>query len=184
MVTHPHPPQDFHPLSASGAELERYGFPPRPDAVRARTPYAHWKKIVSVPRVANPTLQQTTIYNGPIRNMSICQTLQNGIVSTTSPNWSGYAIIGAIGTFEQNNAYVFSQWVVPRAQQGFGVCHGFGIILRNGTDSMALVQTTSCRPAPKRTRTAQVRHQYRFIQPRSNGTRSRRPGKHSRCPAR
>jgi len=125
VVTHAHPPQDFHPLSASGAELERYGFPPRPDAVRARTPYAHWKKIVSVPRVANPTLQQTTIYNGPIRNMSIVRALKNGIVSATSQNWSGYAITGAIGTFVENNAYVFSQWVVPRAQQAFGVCSGF-----------------------------------------------------------
>ena len=64
---------------------------------------------MSVPRVANPTLQQTTIYNGPIRNISIVRALKNGIVSATSQNWSGYAITGAIGTFVENNAYVFSQ---------------------------------------------------------------------------
>jgi hypothetical protein len=80
---------------------------------------------VSVPRVANPTLQQTTIYNGPVRNMSIVRTLKNSIVSVASQSWSGYAITGAVGTFAQNDANVFSQWVVPRAQQAFGVCNGF-----------------------------------------------------------
>jgi Peptidase A4 family len=125
VVKYPQPPANFHPLSASDAELERHGFPPRPDAIRARTPYEHWKKLVSVPRVANPILQQTTIYNGPVQHLLTGQTLRNGIVSTTSTNWSGYAVIGASGTFTSNNSFVFAEWVVPRAQQGFGVCDGF-----------------------------------------------------------
>jgi hypothetical protein len=69
VVTYPQPPAGFNPLSASDAEFEQYGFPPRPDAQSAPDQYAHWKKLVSVPRVANPTLQQTTIYNGPAQGV-------------------------------------------------------------------------------------------------------------------
>jgi hypothetical protein len=59
------PPAGFDPLTASDKELTRYGFPPRPDPEKVPEAYAHWQKLVSVPRIANPTLQQTTIYNGP-----------------------------------------------------------------------------------------------------------------------
>ena len=57
--------------------------------------------------------------------MSIGETLDNGIVSTTSSNWSGYAVTGANGTFGKNNKFHFSEWVVPVAQQAVGVCNGF-----------------------------------------------------------
>ncbi len=65
VVSYPQPPAGFDPLTASDKELTRYGFPPRPDPEKAPEAYAHWRKLVSVPRIANPTLQQTTIYNGP-----------------------------------------------------------------------------------------------------------------------
>ena len=125
VVLYPQPPPDLDPLSASDAELAQYGFPPRPDAQSVPEAYAHWLKLVSVPRVANPKLSQTTIYNGPARHVSIGETLDNGIVSTTSNNWSGYAVTGANGTFRKNNNFIFFEWVVPIAQQAFGVCNGF-----------------------------------------------------------
>jgi hypothetical protein len=124
VVNYPLPPVNFHPLSASDAELEGHGFPPRPD-VRAPTAYEHWKRLVSVPRVANPVLQQTRIYNGRAQRLLTGQTLSNGAVAATSLNWSGYVVTAASGTFTSNGSYVYAEWVVPRAQQAFGVCNGF-----------------------------------------------------------
>jgi hypothetical protein len=124
VIAYPAPPADFHPLSASDAELADYGFPPRPDARTAPTAYAHWTKLVSVPRVANPQLQQTKIYNGPIRHLLTGQSLRNQTVGATATNWSGYAVLVPSGTFTINNSLVISEWVVPRAQQAFGVCNG------------------------------------------------------------
>ena len=124
VVSYPQPPADLDPLSASDAELEQYGFPPRPDAQSAPEAYTHWQKLVSVPRIASPKLQQTTIYNSPAQHVLIGETLDNLSVSTTSDNWSGYAVTGAKGTFTKNDSFIFLEWVVPIAQQAFGVCNG------------------------------------------------------------
>lgn len=124
VMGYPSPPPKFQPFSASDTELENYGFPPRPNAARVPTAYAGWKRLVSVPRVGNPKLQQTTIYNGAIQNFSIRQTLRNGTVAINSSNWSGYADVAPSGTFTANDSYVIAEWVVPRAQQAFGVCNG------------------------------------------------------------
>jgi hypothetical protein len=67
VFTYPQPPPGFDPLSASGAELAKYGFPPRPDPRRAPALYERWRRMVSMPRPANPTLRSTNIYNGPAR---------------------------------------------------------------------------------------------------------------------
>lgn len=125
VVSYPQPPADLDPLSASDAELAQYGYPPRPDNKSTPEVYSHWQKLVSVPRVANPTLSQTTIYNGPARHVLTGKTLDNGIVSTSSSNWSGYAVTGTSGTFAQNESLIFAEWVVPVAQQAVGVCNGF-----------------------------------------------------------
>jgi len=124
VVAYPQPPADLSPLSASDADLGQYGFPPRPDAQSAPDEYAHWKKLVSVPRVANPKLQQTTIYNGPVQGLSVGQTLHNGAAASLSYNWSGYAVTAGKGTFKKNNSAIYAEWVVPVAQQAFGVCNG------------------------------------------------------------
>jgi hypothetical protein len=124
VVTYPAPPPDLNPLSASDDELADYGYPPRPNELSAPAAYTHWRKLVTVPRVANPVLQQTTIYNGPAQHLLSGRTLNNGIVSATSSNWSGYAVTGASSTFTNNNSVIFAEWVVPVAQQAFGVCNG------------------------------------------------------------
>jgi hypothetical protein len=64
-VTSPRPPAGFNPLTASEEELQRYGFPPRPDAKQAPEAYSQWRKLVLVPRKGNPKLQPTRIYDGP-----------------------------------------------------------------------------------------------------------------------
>jgi hypothetical protein len=64
-VTSPLPPTGFDPITASNDELQRYGFPPRPDAKKAPEAYSQWRKLVLVPRTGNPELQPTRIYDGP-----------------------------------------------------------------------------------------------------------------------
>jgi Peptidase A4 family len=124
IITYPQPQAGLDRLSASDVELEQNGYPPRPDIVSAPKAYAHWKKLVSVPRSGNPILQATTVYAGPAQHAAAGRTGSGGIVSATTSNWSGYAVTAPSGTFAQNNSFIFAEWVVPVAQQTFGACHG------------------------------------------------------------
>lgn len=124
VVAYGQPPAGFDPVSASDPDLDRYGFPPRPDPQNAPGAFAHWQQLVSVPLAASPQLTQTTIYNGPPQHLTTGQGLSNGNVAATSGNWSGYAVVGPNGTFTSNNSFVFQEWVVPIAQTAFRVCNG------------------------------------------------------------
>jgi hypothetical protein len=61
------PPATFNPVAASPEALQQYGFPPRPDKLKAPEAYNAWVKAVSAPqtRLESPQLEQTSIYNGP-----------------------------------------------------------------------------------------------------------------------
>jgi hypothetical protein len=82
-----------------------------------------------MPRVPNPSLQQTRIYNGPAQHLLLNPKVHNGTptnqIQATSINWSGYAITAPMATFTNNSSWVLQEWVVPVAQQAFGVCNGF-----------------------------------------------------------
>ena len=39
-----HPPPNFSPLTASDAELDQFGFPPRPSAEEGADMMAHWER--------------------------------------------------------------------------------------------------------------------------------------------
>jgi hypothetical protein len=64
VFTYPQPPEGFDPLSASDAELAKYGFPPRPDLRKAPALYAQWRRMVSLPRAGRPIMRSAKIYNG------------------------------------------------------------------------------------------------------------------------
>jgi hypothetical protein len=64
VFTYPQPPEGFNPLSASDAELAKYGFPPRPDPQKTPPLYEQWRRMVSVPRAGKPIIRSTKIYNG------------------------------------------------------------------------------------------------------------------------
>lgn len=127
VLAYTQPPSDFDPLTASDAAVAQYGFPPRPDPQSAPGAYALWQKLVSTSqtRITNPDLQPTKTYHLPAQNLSSQgEIAANGAASYTSSNWSGYAISAANGTFNVNNAAVYAEYVVPIAQQAFGVCSG------------------------------------------------------------
>lgn len=120
------PPEGFDPVSASDAELAYHGFPPRPDQYDNPKAYESWARAMkaSKTRLA-PTLEQTNIFHGPAKlNQKVSEpgTLSNGL---SSNSWSGYLASG--GTTYGSSAafyYVYSEFVVPYAQQAFGVCNG------------------------------------------------------------
>ena len=84
----PSPPAGFNPLTASDAELDYYGFPPRPDAATAPGDYAFWAHIVTLPsKRVTPTFQQTNVYNGPAQNLVTAGRSVNGATGSHSNNW-------------------------------------------------------------------------------------------------
>jgi hypothetical protein len=103
----------FNPVTASDAELAAYGIPPRPDQSQPAL-YAHWVKLVTAPqtRLTNPSVQTTDIINGVARGRQDRGMIANA-VSTTTDNWSGYAISTAGGTFKKNNSSIFSEYTMP-----------------------------------------------------------------------
>jgi len=139
LIIAPAPPPGFNPLTASDAALKGLGFPPRPDASKNPTAYAHWNKMMSAAKThIVPELKSTNIYHGPARNVrpvdrttGVPQDLaapsrpaaSNGTL-TTSTNWSGWVDYQPSAPFLGNNSYVYGQWIIPFAQQAFGTCTG------------------------------------------------------------
>jgi Peptidase A4 family len=117
------PPAGFDPVAASDAQLDAYGFPPRPDATKAPGPYALWKTVVTRPvtRIV-PQLQATKAVNGPEKMAAEGQRLANGSVGATSGNWSGYVVTAGSDPFKADKTYIFASFTVPVAQQAFGRC--------------------------------------------------------------
>ncbi len=123
-VSAPLPPAHFNPLTASDEALAHYGFPPRPDA--NTSDYAFWKELVTLPVTRmQPILQATKVKHGPARAISTSGKVgPNGATGETSGNWSGYAVQDGNNPFKAKNTHVYGVFVVPVAQQAFGVCNG------------------------------------------------------------
>lgn len=118
------PPAGFNPLKATDAQLDVYGFPPRPDAAKAPADYAVWAKAVSAhaTRII-PQLRATKIYNGPVKRLSVPNgTVRNGVTGATSNNWSGYVISDSTNPFAATNTRISGVFIVPTAQEAFGTC--------------------------------------------------------------
>lgn len=120
------PPQGFDPRSASASELQRYGYPPRPDAASAPAAYARWQLMTnrSSTRI-NPTLVERPIRHGPFRaapaqNNAPPASKAGNQTAINSFNWSGVAIYDNANPFASEE--VTTQFVVPIAQQAFYQC--------------------------------------------------------------
>src|SRR5262245_7706843 len=59
------PPAAFNPLTATQAELERYGFPPRPNRAVGAEALARWERRVRDQTWIVPELVQTSTFHGP-----------------------------------------------------------------------------------------------------------------------
>lgn len=83
------PPAGFDPATASDAQLDEYGFPPRPAAGSSDTTWSQemsdWTQSIAPPEFLERTNDQS--------------------LTKTSGNWSGYAITGNPGSFTHAEAW-------------------------------------------------------------------------------
>jgi hypothetical protein len=88
-------PSGFDPVAASDADLDRYGYPPRPDSSASPDAYAEWVQAVRSVRihVAPSGVVRTDRVQG----------------NTTSGNWSGIVAKGGGGQYTK----AIGKWVVP-----------------------------------------------------------------------
>lgn len=128
------PPATLDPFVASPEALQRYGFPPRPDHLKAPEAYKAWAKAVSAPqkRLESPQLVQTAISNGLARILPSGGSKQAATeissapanaVATNSSNWSGYADYDN-ASLPFAKSYVYAYWIVPVAQHAFNTSGG------------------------------------------------------------
>jgi hypothetical protein len=128
------PPGTFKPVVASPEALQQYGFPPRPDQLKAPAAYDAWAKAVSAPqtRLQSPQLVQTVISNGAAQIRPSSESKQpasefnstpTNSAATDSYNWSGYAVYDNT-TKPFAKSYIYAYWIVPVAQHAFGNSSG------------------------------------------------------------
>jgi len=110
--TFPLPPKGFDPLKASAQDLQRYGFPRRPDAVTEAHAASKWVKAFSqYPQFTHITPEFKDLPHRRVPNKRT-QAETRGMVNATSYNWSGYVLfIGGGDRF----TWVTGQWTVPKA---------------------------------------------------------------------
>jgi len=109
------PPKGFDPVKAAPADLDQYGLPPRPDPSQA-VPYRAWLHLVTAPqtRIENPTIEETNIVNGSVRDWKLKAASKGNQTAATSSNWSGVAVLAANDNFTTNESAVYSQFVMPK----------------------------------------------------------------------
>jgi hypothetical protein len=125
IFSYPAPPAGFDAFRASPAELESYGFPPRPD-VAQRAARASWEMLVKAARTRiQPVLQPSPVVAGPARRAARPINSVAPGATNYSTNWSGevlqkYANGYGSGAFSG----LVTTFNVPVASQAFGACTG------------------------------------------------------------
>jgi hypothetical protein len=79
----PAPAPGFDAMTATPEQLTYYGFPPRPDALKDPTALGFWKKMIAASKTRiTPALQQTSIFHGPPKNLSVAGARPNMFAPT------------------------------------------------------------------------------------------------------
>jgi hypothetical protein len=110
--TFPLPPKGFDPVAASPQELERHGFPQRPDHVKMPRAAAKWVTAFSRYRVFQHITPEFKALKDRHRPNRRIKEHTEGLVNATSSNWSGSVLfIGGGDTFK----WISGSWTVPHA---------------------------------------------------------------------
>ena len=108
LIAHELAPDGFDPAAATAAELDEYGFPPRPD-VNDQKRYSIWLQVVHTKRVTGEYVN-TGRYHRPAKNLTAVDTdSESGVTKYTSGNWSGFAITNGSPEFVS----VEGRWTIP-----------------------------------------------------------------------
>jgi hypothetical protein len=111
------PPASFNPLTATDAELDRYGFPPRPNQDLGADVAARWeRRVMSQTRII-PQLLQTNTFHAPAKSLKQLSARDN-VIEANSENWSGYVIVDKANPFLKPGSQVEAQYVVPKPVSG------------------------------------------------------------------
>ena len=102
------PPSGFHPLTASAADLTKYGFPPRPDHPQHLEHYGRlFDQITDSFHYIEPTFQvNTNIRHGVVPRPDVV--IQAG--NEVNPIWSGGVVFAPP---EMSFRWIAGQWMVP-----------------------------------------------------------------------
>jgi len=116
--TFPLPPPGFDPIAidTSASDLDRYGFPPRPDPTVNRVAAARWQAAFRHYRECRHLVP--TFEVSELRHSANHRTEVDGAGDGTSTNWSGSTLpIGGGDTF----SWIAGSWTVPDANAVPGV---------------------------------------------------------------
>jgi Peptidase A4 family len=130
----PAPPKGFNPATASPAELQAFGLPPRPSQQENPKGYASWLNAVSIPNRITPVLEQMDIYSRPMQEApaggaSESQAKAHAMAGPSAPaastligslNWAGWSVYDGSAPFKLEA--VVASYVVPVARNPFGNC--------------------------------------------------------------
>ena len=106
ITTYPHPPDGFNPLAAGPAQLEQFGFPPRPDSDQQPQAADFWDRMFAPTLTFVPlsvSFAQQVVVPGPHRGAT-------GAPVESSLNWSGAYITPRDG---RQFVQVLASWIVP-----------------------------------------------------------------------
>jgi hypothetical protein len=108
------PPQGFNPLEASAAELERHGFPRRPDHAAQPQAAAKWvTAFAQYPRFTHLTPEFRALEHRHGLNQRTRKGTE-GELNATSSNWSGSVLLVGSG---DEFSWIFGSWTVPHVYQ-------------------------------------------------------------------
>jgi Peptidase A4 family len=110
-------PPNFDPLTASDADLDQFGFPPRPSVEEGAEMMAHWERRAKTQTRIVPQLVQTEKFHGPVRTIKQVRTA-SGVIEGDNENWSGYAITDPGNPFAKPGSRVEARYVVPAPASG------------------------------------------------------------------
>jgi hypothetical protein len=122
----PKPPDGFQPLTASDAELSKYGLPPRPTAAsKNEISYATWSRaMASAKQAVTPQVMRTGRQHMRAL-MADTKVTTHRAGTMYSSNWAGQTILSNANSFGGGSyAEVLGEWQVPAVQQAIGTCGG------------------------------------------------------------
>ncbi|PMD38638.1 concanavalin A-like lectin/glucanase [Hyaloscypha variabilis F] len=112
-------PKDFDPLTASNADLVKYGFPARPDETKWPAHFQKWKRFVNTPAYfVAPTVTVLKTGRQPAANKVLAT------ANATSSNWSGGVVMSPPPG--ETFVSVSASWVVPNPWPPLSAWNGKG----------------------------------------------------------
>ena len=109
------PHQSFDPETASDADLQQNGFPPKPDRKLDPISYANWLQRSSYETIM-ADLEYTGLRHGPVKDVKIVKRIGHRNIIAFSDIWSGFVIRDEVNNpfVGPGGGFVGAEWSVSR----------------------------------------------------------------------